>query len=126
MYRVSQRVGTSPIEDSRGEVVRRVGNLQTFLTAAEVDRLVDDYRGGAGVNELAERYGIHRTTVSGHLTRRGVERRLPGLSVAEVAEVVRLYQGGWSMRAIGRTMGVNRKMVRGHLVEAGVNLGSGR
>ena len=45
------------MEDSRGTVVRRIENLQTFLTAAEVDRLVDDYLDGAAVNELADRPG---------------------------------------------------------------------
>lgn len=44
-------------------VVRRIENLQTFLTAAEVDRPVDDYVSGATVNELADRYGVHRATV---------------------------------------------------------------
>lgn len=43
VYRVSQRPETTPMEDSRGAVVRRIEHLQTSLTAAEVDRLVDDY-----------------------------------------------------------------------------------
>lgn len=59
-------------------MVRGIENLQTFLTAAEVDRLVDDYLDGAMVNELADRYGVHRATVSAHLTRRRVGRRRPG------------------------------------------------
>ncbi|MFT3968894.1 MAG: EamA family transporter [Micropruina sp.] len=59
VYRVSQRPENGSIRDSRGPVVRRIEDLQTFLTASEVDRLVDDYRSGASVNELAERYGVH-------------------------------------------------------------------
>ena len=85
-----------------------------------------DYLAGATVNKLAEAYGIHRATVSAHLTRRGVMRRPTGLGVEEAAEAVRLHQEGWSMRAIAKTMGVNRKTVRGNLVEAGINLGNGR
>ena len=105
VYRVSQRPETAPMEDSRGTVVRRIEQLQTFLTAAEVDRLVDDYLDGTTVNELADRYGVHRATVSAHLTRRRVGRRRPGLGVEEAAEAVRLYFGGVSMRAIAHRCG---------------------
>lgn len=103
-------------------MVRRIENLQTFLTASEVDCLVDDYRSGASVNELAERYGVHRATVSAHLTRRGVSRRRPGLGVDEAAEAVRLYQDGVSVRAISRSMGIGRKAIRATLVQAQVVL----
>jgi len=122
VYRVVQRPDSAPIRDSRGPVVRRIENLQTFLTASEVDHLVDDYRSGASVNELAERYGVHRATVSAHLTRRGANRRTPGLGVEEAAEAVKLYLGGLSMRAIARAMGVDRKMVRTTLVRADVEI----
>lgn len=118
VYRVSQRPETAPVADSRGPVVRRIEHLQTFLTAAEVDRLVDDYLDGTTVNELADRYGVHRATVSAHLTRRRVGRRRPGLGVEEAAEAVRLHLGGVSMRAIAQSMGVDRKAVRRALVEA--------
>lgn len=115
---MSQRPEAAPVKDSRGAVVRRIEHLQTFLTAAEVDRLVDDYLDGTTVNELAETYGVHRATVSAHLTRRRIGRRRPGLGVDEAAEAVRLHLGGVSMRAIAQTMGVNRKAVRRALVEA--------
>ncbi len=36
-----------------GPVVREIGKMGTFLTAAEVDCLVADYEAGAVVNELA-------------------------------------------------------------------------
>ena len=70
VYRVSHRAETGPTEDSRGTVVRRIGHLQTFLTAAEVDRLIGDYHDGTTVSELEDMYGVHRATVSAHLTRR--------------------------------------------------------
>lgn len=79
-----------------------------------------DYLAGAGVPELADRYGIHRSTVFAHLRRRNVPGRRPGLSLDEKAEAVRLARAGVSMRAIGRRMGVDRKGVRAALVEAGV------
>ena len=100
--------------------MRTVETAQTFLTAVEVDSLVDDYLAGLGVKALAERYGIHRATVFSHLRRRNVPSRRPGLGVDEKAEAVRLARAGVSMRAIGRRMGVGRKAVRVSLVEAGL------
>ena len=93
---------------------------QTFLTPSEIDDLVADYEAGSSVQELAEKYDIHRATVFAHLQRREVPRRLPGLNDQEQAEAVRLSRGGMSMRAIGHLMGVDRKAVRVALVEAGL------
>ncbi len=81
---------------------------------------MEDYLAGATVNELAESYGIHRATVSAHLTRRGVTRRPAGLGVEEAAEAVRLHQEGMSIRAISRSMGVGRQLVTQALREAAV------
>jgi DNA invertase Pin-like site-specific DNA recombinase len=111
VYGTSERADVLRIRDDRGQVVRRVGTPQTFLTPSEVTRLVEDYQGGAGVARLAEMYGIHRSTVSAHLTRRGVVRRAPGLGAEEAAEAVRLHEQGLSLRAIAKAMGVGRKPV---------------
>ncbi|MEA4944290.1 MAG: hypothetical protein VB080_07615 [Propionicimonas sp.] len=51
---------------------------QTFLTPSEVDHLVADYEAGCGIQDLAEKYGIHRATVFAHLQRREVPRRPSG------------------------------------------------
>jgi transposase-like protein len=110
-YGTLQRADTPRIRDNRGQVVRRVGTPQTFLTPSEVTRLVEDYQGGAGVARLAQVYGIHRSTVCAHLNRRGVVRRVPGLGAEETAEAVRLHEQGLSLRAIARTMGINRRHV---------------
>jgi DNA invertase Pin-like site-specific DNA recombinase len=111
VYGTSQRADMPRIRDDRGQVVRRVGTPRTFLTPSEVTRLVEDYQGGTGVARLAAAYGIHRSTVSAHLNRRGVARRAPGLGTEEAAEVVRLHGQGLSLRAIARAMGVDRRHV---------------
>ena len=72
---MSQRVDSTPTQDVRGPCIRRIGKPQTFLTPSEVDRLVDDYLAGLSVGYLAQKYGVHRATVSAHLSRRGVVRR---------------------------------------------------
>ena len=119
VYRVSQRVHSAPIRDARGPCVRRIGKPQTFLTPAEADRLVDEYLAGLSVGYLAQKYGVHRATVSKHLTRQEVVRRQHGLTIDEAAEAVKLHGGGISMRAIARTLGVDRKQVRISLIAAG-------
>ena len=113
------RADNTPIQDVRGPCVRRIGKPQTFLTPAEVDRLVDDYLAGLSVGYLAQKYGVHRATVSKHLTRSNVVRRQHGLTTEEAAEAVKLHAGGVSMRAIARSLGVDRKQVRVTLVAAG-------
>lgn len=103
----------------RGPCVRRIEKPQIFLTSAEVDRLVDDYLAGLSVGYLAQKYGVHRATVSKHLIRNNVGRRQRRLTIDEIAEAVKLHGGGISMRAIALTLGVDRKQVRASLVAAG-------
>ncbi|BDZ38380.1 hypothetical protein GCM10025863_09940 [Microbacterium suwonense] len=50
--------------------------------------MVDDYLAGLSVGYLAQKYGVHRATVSKHLTRNKVVRRQQGLTIEEAAEAV--------------------------------------
>ena len=85
-----------------------------------MDRLVDDYLAGFSVGLLAQKYGVHRATVSKHLTRRGIDRHQPGLNADDAALAARLHREGASMRGIVHALGCNRKHVRAALVEAGL------
>jgi DNA invertase Pin-like site-specific DNA recombinase len=120
LYEGAKRASAPPVKDARGPLVRRIETAQTFLTASEVDRLIEDYNAGMSVRGLATKYGIHRATVSAHLSRRNTPRHRPGLDVDEQAEVVRLFRAGVSMRAISRRLGVGRKPVRACLVDVGL------
>lgn len=95
-----------------GAVVGTIATVQTFLTPAQVDQLVDDYLGGASVTDLAVRYEVHRATVSRHLTDNGVVRRSAGLHGWEAAEAVRLFRQGESLRGSSRSIGASRDSVR--------------
>jgi DNA-binding CsgD family transcriptional regulator len=89
------------------------------LTPHEVDALVADYSAGMPVGKIAEKYGIHRATVTAHLRRREVPAAAAGLDRAQRAEALRLYREGLSLREVGRRMGTDRKLVRAALVAEG-------
>jgi DNA-directed RNA polymerase specialized sigma24 family protein len=87
----SRRAVTEPYA-IRG-IVRR-------LDPDAVSALVEGYRAGATVYELADRFKIHRVTVSQHLHRQRVKMRRQGLDGRQVTEAARLYEEGWSLAQI--------------------------
>jgi lambda repressor-like predicted transcriptional regulator len=120
----TKRVSRLP-ETTAGDhaaAVRRARAVVTTLSEASVAKLVDGYRDGAGVNELATRFGIHRATVAQHLHRSGVAIRRRGLDADQIDETIRLYQRGWSLARLGTRMGVNAETIRQALLARGVRL----
>jgi DNA-directed RNA polymerase specialized sigma24 family protein len=93
--------------------VRRLGREQ-------VAELVEGYRLGATVYELAERFEINRKTVSEHLHRQGVSMRRQGLSDHQSAEAAKLYGQGWPLARVARFYGVNTGTVWLALRDRGV------
>jgi lambda repressor-like predicted transcriptional regulator len=79
----------------------------TRLSRSQVAALVDGYRAGQTVYELAAGFNIHRTTVSAHLHRQGITMRRQGLNDESVAHAVRRYEDGWSVARIGDRLGVD-------------------
>jgi len=72
------------------------------LGATEVAALIETYREGRSNKAIAQRFGIHRVTVTALLRRHGVERRRSGLAPEEVPEAASLYGQGWSLAKLGR------------------------
>lgn len=90
-----------------GRAVRR-------LSDRELEQMADEYRAGDTVAILVERYGVHRTTIMGHLERMGVPRR-PNkrkLTDAQVVEIRRLYRLGLSYAELGRRFGVSGDVIK--------------
>lgn len=77
------------------------------LSKGEVADLVQRYRDGASTYALAERFGVHRVTVSAHLHRRGVKTRGTSMTPEQVDQAVRLHQDRWSTARIGRHLDFN-------------------
>jgi DNA-binding IclR family transcriptional regulator len=64
------------------------------LDDQRVQQLLADYRTGCTGRELAEQYGLARSTVIGLLRQQGVMVRYPRVTPEEAAEMVQLYQAG--------------------------------
>ncbi|HEY6737024.1 MAG TPA: hypothetical protein VI322_04895 [Candidatus Saccharimonadia bacterium] len=77
------------------------------LSDEEIAELVNAYRGGATVRELGARFGVHRTTVSSHLLRKGVKVRGHSMTDSEVDQAAALYGNGLSVERIGQRLGFN-------------------
>jgi transcriptional regulator of acetoin/glycerol metabolism len=108
---------------------KRQRQLQRRLTDAEVAELVTAYEDHELVHEIAQRFGIHRTTVTALLRRHGVELRRAGLVAADIPRAAKLYGQGWSLARLGARYGVDSTTVWRALRAAGVAMrspGSGR
>jgi transposase len=92
------------------------------LSYTEVTQLVELYRGGNSMRELAHEFGIHRVTVSRLLKREGVELRNRGLAADEIDQAVKLYAEGKSLARIGEHFDVDHGTVWRQLRKRGVKM----
>ena len=84
--------------------------------------IVDGYRSGTSMKELARVFGVHRTTIRAALDRQGAPIREHAISSAQVATASRLYLSGLSLAAVGEKLGFNAQTIATHLRRAGVSL----
>ena len=99
-------------EPRPSEPVRR--SVQRRLDEAEIDQLINAYRTGRSLADLAEALGIHRRTVAAHLEARGVPRRInmPKMTQADTRDADRRHRAGESLAAIARSLGVDPSTIR--------------
>jgi DNA-binding CsgD family transcriptional regulator len=74
------------------------------------------------MHELADRWGLHRTTVAGHLRRAGVALRRRGIPTERLTEAISLYGEGWSCQRLAERFGCDDETVRQALKRTGVTL----
>lgn len=67
------------------------------------DQLAADYRAGLGIYELARKHGLHRYTVSQHLTAAGVVMRRT-ITDNEKVRALELYLAGATYAEIARQL----------------------
>jgi len=100
--------------------------VQRRLGPGEVDELVDAYREGVPVEELAASFGVNRTTVLGHVRRHGVPKRdHRALRGDDVDTAKKLYAEGRSAAWVAGELEVAASTVRRVLKDAGVSLRRG-
>ncbi len=107
----------------RSEQTGRLSNpVQRRLSAYEVDDLSRLYVEGASIDDLARRFGVHRTTVIHHLDERGVQRRrvVRKMTDRTVDEAAAQYQLGQSLADVAPAFGVHPRTLGRELRLAGV------
>lgn len=95
----------------RPEVPKHTKQGQIRLSPTDVDRLIEARGQGTTVNQLAELFGVHRTTVLAHLNQADIEPRT-GVVTRRLDAACELYKAGWSLARIGREFDVNAETVR--------------
>jgi DNA-binding CsgD family transcriptional regulator len=105
-------------DEVRGSKYRTMRQLRTD----EIDHLVVIYQRGATVYELAERFGISRTTVGQHLRARGIDTKPPGLHHDDIPTAAELYRAGSSLQRIAERFGTSANTVRARLLETGTTM----
>jgi len=87
------------------------------LKPAQIAALIDAYKSGGTLKELAARFGVHRVTVPAPLQRAGVALRRGGLDGLQIREAALLYEAGWSSGRLAKHFGVSADTVLGKLRE---------
>ncbi len=83
-------------------------------------KVVEAYRQGNSVYDLAKQFIITRNTASAILKRHGIKLRYKILSAEDIASTKRLYESGASLQVVADYFKVNPSTVRHALLGAGV------
>lgn len=89
------------------------------MNASNRASLLDSYAAGVPVQELADRFGVHRSTVSELVRRAGVPARSPGLPESIRREAARLYEGGLTLPQVAARLGISNDGARSGIVSCG-------
>ena len=109
-------------EGRREEKGRLSNPPQRRLSPTDIDELLDAYRAGATINQLAVEFGIHRTTVTAHLDRHGVPRHSEQTAWGDniLREAAKLYATGMSLADVAHQFEVDPQTVANRFRRAGV------
>lgn len=99
---------------------RRLPKRARQLTDGEKAAFVEGYGHGEGIREMAEKLGVHRTTLDALAKRLGLSREDPRALPAEIrAEIVRRYRAGDTLAALGQELGLGPNRVQRVLAAEG-------
>jgi hypothetical protein len=97
--------------------------LQRRLTPSDVDDICANYAKGKSIDQLAQDYGIHRTTIITHLQNQGVPRRriLRKMTDDLAADAAVMYLDGHSLAStVAEAFNVDTRTLGREFRKAGV------
>jgi hypothetical protein len=111
-------------EELRAEKGRLSNPARRRLSPTAIVDLVEAYQAGATISQLAVDFGIHRTTVTGHLDRHGIPRHSEQTAWDDeiLTQAADLYATGLSLADVGHRFGVDAQTVASRFRRAGVTV----
>ena len=111
-------------EGPREEKGRLSNPCQRRLSPADIDDLISTYQAGATISQLANEFGIHRTTVTGHLDRNGIPRHHDQTVWDDglLRQAAKLYATGLSLADVADQFGIDAQTVANRFRRAGVSV----
>jgi hypothetical protein len=116
---------SDPFRDAQPEDRGRLSNpVQRRLSEATVDELVEEYLAGSSIDSLANDRQVNRTTVMGHLERRGVERRRTARKLTDgaVSKAAARYESGESLKIVAVKFDVDARTLAREFRRTGVRI----
>jgi transposase-like protein len=111
-------------EGPRDEEGRLSNPLQRRLSPTDINDLVEAYRTGATISRLAVKFGVHRTTVAGHLDRHSIPRHNEQAAWDDetLRHAAELYATGSSLADVADQFGIDAQTVANRFRRAGVTV----
>jgi transposase len=95
----------------------------TQATTQDIDTMVELYRSGLTVRQVAAQTGFSRSTVGKHLAARDVDTtRQLLLRPEQIEQASELYYEGARLEDLAQWFGVSDTTIRTHLLRAGVKM----
>ena len=111
-----------PSETPREEKGRLSNPTQRRLSPTDVDDLVNEYRAGTTITQLALQYGVHRTTVAAHLDHHHIPRHHERTTWDDdtLREAAAQYATGLSLADVAAGYGIDAQTVANRFRRAGI------
>lgn len=89
----------------------------------EISEMIQRYRTGDNVYELAKAFGCHRSTISSVLRRNGVKvTTVKSEKIFDPVKVAELYKSGMKSKEIAEKYGVGEQTIRDSLKNQGIKM----
>ncbi len=108
--------------DARPDQPFRIHAIDRRLGAETVRKLIERYRAGAILIDLAEEQGVSKTALADLFRRHDVPLRRRAIDDLTAKNAETLYATGLSLAALSERMGLPRKSLRRALLDRGVRL----